>query len=368
MRLRLLLLFLTTAAIGAAAQKKLKQPLTFIPADSVVIWSGADNDPRGCALAADATLTARPVQADASTFRPDLKQWKRTIAPNLTLTGFGNTDANASPAVSGSNSLTTAGRLFLLTGSSCFMDAAERALFNDLMHEVNAEGPVTFEKHTAAQALVNGVGMTYATSARALYVNFYSNSTVHVVTDSLNLIVDQITRMPHDGRIKIRLTAFRQNRYRVRLHLRLPSWAQTAPAGKKSHKKKGVPAAVKVYVNGHEDLTPHVENGYYVIDRAWNLNDEVLFELPVAPRYADIPNAGAAGTGSAAIVSGPLTYAAEGVAADAAVDTSVPPVRGVDEKEKTIVEGRTAEGVTFRAYPYLSGRQGQLLLRKSVSE
>lgn len=278
--LLLLTLFLTTSS----AQKRLKTPLAFVPADSVVLWGESYNDLRGMALQVDKTLQARTISPAGKDYKKELKTWKKETLAGATLTGASaNAEGNDEVIIKSALLVENAGRLFLESADCHFFNVAERTIWGDLLRKTISASPASFEKHTAAQALVDATGMIYATANEDLWVNLFTNSTTHVKTGNLNVIVDQLTGMPLEGRVKIRLTGYSRGRFHLRLHIRIPGWATGTFEPQRKYvlvEQTGEKSCPVFYINGRESLTTVIENGYFIIDRTWNTGDEVLFELP----------------------------------------------------------------------------------------
>ena len=173
-----LLIILLSACILSTAQKRLKTPLAFVPADSVVLWGESYNDLRGMALRVNKTLQARAVKPVGKAYKKALKAWKEETLPTATLTGAcekGLSERMLRNALL----IEQAGGFFLESADSRFLDLSERVLWGDLMREVISPSPVSFEKHTASQALVDATGMIYATSGEDLWVNLFL-SLIHI--------------------------------------------------------------------------------------------------------------------------------------------------------------------------------------------
>jgi hypothetical protein len=296
------LLFLVAATASAAVP-----PLTPVAADSVVVWGDNINDLRGYALEVDQGLAASPIVADKAQRSSCRKVWKKQILPLLQPFGLQGEEGKSTEET---NCLAAenAFRLHLLTGHAEHMDFVERTLWNALLSSVHRPGPSSFNKHLAAQTLVDAMQMVYTTRGEDLFVNLFTNSTTHVLTPKLNVVVDQLTALPLGGRLKLRLSNMPADQRHVRLHVRIPQWATaTSPSPKHLPLAAATtPPAPMFYVNGKEFLTGKVENGYYVVDRTWNNGDEILVDFPLLP-FLYRPAADAKRT---YVQCGPLVFAA----------------------------------------------------------
>ena len=298
----------------STAQKQLKTPLTFVPADSVVIWGESYNDLRGMALQVDKNLAAHSIQPLGKSYKASLKAWKKNLLPALAVSGLHPEKESDELTLRNAQTVEQAASLLLETADSHFADVAERIIWGDLLREVLSPAPASFSKHTAAQALVDATGTILATSGEDVWVNLFTNSTTHVKTDHLNVIVDLMTGMPLEGRVKIRLTGYSRGRFHVRLHIRIPGWAigdflprkkfaLVEPQGGKW------PQCPTFFINGRESLTSDMEKGYFIIDRTWNTGDEVLFDLPIQPYFVREQVAKKQPSAIYHLYRGPLLYA-----------------------------------------------------------
>lgn len=314
---RLLVLLLPLgASLPSDAQQRLERPLCFVPADSTLVWGLADSNLGATALSIDRRIDGRPFTAGAVSdraFREALRAWTDSIVPSLDLTGVSRDAQPGEQALAAASTLEAAARLFLLTGEAGYAEAMERVLFNALLAEVPAGRPLTPMRHVAARALRRGAGTMYACAADAptVYVNYYANSSTHIVVPGADFMMEQLTGMPHSGRVRLRIDRLAGVSARIRLCLRIPAWAlhDAWPASRFAAGGDGQPFPV-VYVNGKEPLGERqMQGGYLVIDRVWNSGDEVLFDLPVRPFFVRRQHRGHAVRGSVAVQRGPFVYA-----------------------------------------------------------
>ena len=300
LRLLTAVFLLALPCTALRAQRFLPQPLTYVPADSVVVWGEGLSDLRGVAMLADANPGAAIADTPAADSSRLYALWQSTCAPHLSPAGLW--PRNKSKARREHMGRTTAmvhhaARLFLLTGDGALMDAAERALYNDVLTcAVDSLAP-TADRHLAAKALFASAGMVYATQGNGLWVNLFTNSTTRIRTAQFACVIDQLTAMPFGPRHKIRLSSLRRSQERIVLHLRLPVWAISAA---QHSGQQGLPkGAPLVCINGREALGVTYADGYVVIDRRWRNGDEVMIEWPLSPRPQTVGSRNA-------LCSGPL--------------------------------------------------------------
>ena len=303
-------IFLWITAPQVWAAQPLKRPLNFVSADSVVVWGDDRSDFRATALAIDPQLQVRPVSVAAinkKQWKRDYEEWTRELLPSLNLSASVADEQGKISVVPTASLVQNAGKMFLQSGNSQFMDVVERAAWNGLM-AVAVPGELTFDKHVAAQALINTSSMIYATDEEGVYVNLYINSSTHIKTQHLDFVLDQLTVMPHDGRVKLRMGGLSKGLQRIKIRLRMPDWtfgrfSETYHFAL-THTVSQLP---QVYVNGREENYP-VENGYLVIDRPWNSGDEVYFDFPFQVQYLSPVRQGEICKGMIAFQRGPLVY------------------------------------------------------------
>jgi len=152
------------------------------------------------------------------------------------------------------------------------------------------------------------------------------------------------TDYPWDGTITLRLADASPGRWE--LALRVPHWAEQPT----------------LTVNGTAvDTAP--TDGWWVVGREWNRDDEVVFVLPLQPRFTVADPRLDVARGAVAIEYGPLVYCLEAVdnpghrLDDLTVDTAVAPqVLPVDGTLGAAVAIRTAGRVRPRTgaswWPY----------------
>ena len=178
----LLLLLFCGSTLYLPAAGPLKKPLHFVPSDSVIVWGGDRSDIRATALAASPSLKCRETTlspADMAQAKHTIKSWEKDILPELNPLGGLGEAYDDSRVLELSKMLTLGGKLFLLTADAQYMNVVERASLNALLHMLRP-GDMNFEKHTAAQALINASGMFYAYDDEGVFVNLYVNSSTHI--------------------------------------------------------------------------------------------------------------------------------------------------------------------------------------------
>ena len=332
---------------------------------------------RGHAVRAN-YLAASAVDVAIDTGDADLlaaleRQWSRTIARRTYITGgqgarhsdeaFGEdwelpSDRAYSETCAGIGSIMFAWRLLLATGEARCADLIERILYNVLATSVSDEGTAFFYSNPLQQRVEGAVpdpdetvgrastslrapwfsvsccptniGRTLAslgaylatTTAHGVQVHQYAAGQIRTAS-GVALTVD--TAYPAQGRIVVRIDAPGD----FELALRVPSWADGATLD-------GAP----------------VSPGYARVRRRWAEGDEVVLELPVAPRVSLPDPRIDAVRGSVAIERGPEVWALESVDLGADVAGAVLVPGSVRAEGEGVVADFLVRGDDAAEWPY----------------
>lgn len=297
-----IILLLVATPLSVKAQRQ--SDVHFIPADSVVAWGGGEADWRGMATSLFPDVKEKAF-VPASSPKKLLKHWTKQTRPALGILGLNA--ATADGRVEADAALVDeAAQLFVATGRGDGFEAMERAVHGRLLHLVQPSVGRSYAGRVAAQALATATGRVYAVDNEGLWVNLFLNNTVRMEVAGTQVVVDQITAMPYDGRVKIRLSGLRHGGYPLTVRVRVPMWAASLEdVGLWDDWLRSPSLPYVVYVNGREWFDVKVDRGYVVIRREWNSGDEVLFDLPVQPRWVGISGEPHA----KALRRGPLFYA-----------------------------------------------------------
>lgn len=298
-------LFLLLLLISPLTVKSQRQDaVQFVPADSVVAWGGGEADWRGMATALFPDVTEKTF-VPASSAKKLLKHWTKQTRPALGMLGMNA--ATADERVEADAALVDeAALLFVATGRADGFEAMERAVHGRLLQLVQPSAGRSYATRLAAQTLTTATGRVYAVDDEGLWVNLFLNNTARMQAAGTQVVVDQLTAMPYDGRVKIRLSGLRHGGYPLTVRVRVPLWAAGLDDVSLWDGWLRSPALpYVVYVNGREWFDAKIERGYVVIRRKWNSGDEVLFDLPVQPRWVDLPGE----SHTKALRRGPLFYA-----------------------------------------------------------
>ena len=171
-----------------------------------------------------------------------------------------------------------------ITGDAAFAEEVERSACNDLLGALAPDGenwcyysfPNGRRVHTTewrcckssgAMALEELPDIAYRRHADGgIAINLYGPGRATLATGTAGEVgLEQDTRYPFDGEIRIRVR--RQRASRFALHLRIPAWAERAV----------------VRVNG-ADAGPAAAGRYLRLERNWTAGDEIALSLPMSPR------------------------------------------------------------------------------------
>ena len=371
----------------APSRLPLNPPLSFIPADSVALWTYLGNDIRALAAtaapgtpAADIGLPSGAGAAEAAQLQ---KLWQ-TYLPHFNVAGGGGDEQADPQGLPSLYAFSLGALLFQLRGEARYADAMERALFNAAPRTLadTAAGLPAEERRAAAAVVLAAPGAVYATTAdgRALYANLYTNCTARLALQGQRFVLDQITDMPADGGVKFRFMNLRDT-LRLRLRLRMPDWTERRNAPGASWawaEAKRTP--VRIFVNGHELLRSEVDAaGYVEIDRAWRSMDEVYIDFPLQPQYVrrTDPATSEAQRGALALQTGPLVYQCSEVKPSCYANSTLPfrytgaltpagqnIVQGTLFDESGVPQDAAAPEVAVQAMPYAEGEPGTVWLRE----
>jgi DUF1680 family protein len=221
-------------------------------------------------------------------------------------------------------------RMFLLKGDSRYIDILERTLYNGFLSGVGMSGDLFFypnplesfgQYHRSpwfncaccpsniGRFVPEIPGFVYATQNDSLYVNLFVESESILTLGTRAIRVDQQTRYPWDGTVKI--IVHPESTAEFGLNIRIPRWAVGQPVpGDLYQYTDHEGGAVTISVNG-EAVTPEVVQGYARLRRAWKDGDSVEVNFPMPVRRVTANAAVRDDSGKVALERGPLVYAAE---------------------------------------------------------
>ncbi|MDX2247923.1 MAG: glycoside hydrolase family 127 protein [Bacteroidia bacterium] len=223
-------------------------------------------------------------------------------------------------------------RLFLLHGEAKYMDIFERVLYNGFLGGVSLDGNAFFYPNVletsgdnlrqpwfnTACCPVNVVrflpslpGYAYAWREEKIYINLFLTSTATIRLPEQNVVIEQITNYPWEGKMNFTLTPEREDTFEVAL--RIPGWADNQPVpGILYQYTNRTNTNLLLRVNG-ELLYPEMKDGFAHINRKWKAGDRIELTLPMPVRRIAAHESVTENRGKVALERGPLVYCAESV-------------------------------------------------------
>jgi len=134
----------------------------------------------------------------------------------------------------------------------------------------------------------------YAYDNTSIYVDLYAQSRTTIPVAGTNVTIEQQTRYPWDGTVKIKVTPETPTRFSLRL--RRPGWCK---------------GRIAMSLSGLPFDAPEAERGFMVIERKWEKGDTLQMDLPMPVRRVYSDKRVKADVGRVAIARGPLVYCVE---------------------------------------------------------
>ena len=222
-------------------------------------------------------------------------------------------------------------RLFLLEGDSKYIDVMERTLFNGLLSGVSLDGKTFFYPNplesngqharqewfgvaccpgNITRFMPSVPGYLYATRGDSVFVNLFARGTANIELPGGPVTIDQDTRYPWDGAVKMTITPLRPQRFGI--HVRIPGWARNEPVPSDLYRftdEIDVPPAT-IRVNG-TPVAMTLQNGFVAVDRTWAAGDVLTLDLPMPVRRVESNPQVMANRNRVALQRGPIVFAAE---------------------------------------------------------
>jgi len=228
-------------------------------------------------------------------------------------------------------------RMFLLHGDAKYMDVLERSLYNNVIAGVGMDGITFFYTNPLAcdtrfkfnngsvnrqpwfdcsccptnlcRFLPSVPGYIYAQKQNTIFINLFigSNTTIKLNEE---IEVHQHTNYPWDGNVRISISPSKKDTFTVKL--RVPGWVRNKP----------VPSDLYTYINPDNEniritingkITDYrFENGYAIIERAWDPGDEIEYDLPLRIHRVEANQNVEEDHNKVALERGPILYCLEG--------------------------------------------------------
>ena len=258
----LLCLILLGVVTGTSGQTFPLQP---VPADSVSVEGFFWHDQMKYVTDKWPQLQPKSIEITAKNLKkiPSLtKQWQKLML-KASPTGIDNGNVKATCRF-----VELCLRLAQLTGDSRYTCAAEQMLVNALCQQSDP---------LAGRTLLNLPENIYATSGNHLFVNFPIRSSAHITTPDLDVKLRCVTSSPWFNDEYILWLNFGGKQRHMTLHLRLPSWMDTEELT--AYRVDRLPKLKQVKTADGLILSPHVENGFLIIEKEWCDSDYVGIQI-----------------------------------------------------------------------------------------
>lgn len=206
-------------------------------------------------------------------------------------------------------------RMLQFEGDRRYADVIERILYNGALSGVSLDGrtffyvnPLASDGHhhrkgwydvaccpTNIARLLASIGnYVYSQSAADAWIHLYVQGSGSLQIGESQVILQQITRYPWDGDVRVILQVDKPALFK--LHLRLPGWCQS----------------FSLSINDHTEPDLPITRGYIVIEREWRSGDAVTLKMDMPVQYMQAnPNVSAM-RGRLAMQRGPVVYCLEG--------------------------------------------------------
>ncbi len=229
-------------------------------------------------------------------------------------------------------------RMFLLHGSSKYIDVLERSLYNGLMAGISLEGekffypnPLVFdgkEKFNQGAICRKGwfdcsccpsnlsrfipsvSGYAYGVKDNSLFVNLFMNSVARFNLGGQILEIDQKTNYPWSGLVELNLKT--STKKTTDIKIRIPGWPQNeaVPRDLYFFNNKSN-AKTEISINGKK-VAYQIENGYANLSKIWKKGDKITVVFPMETKtITSHPNI-KTNENTIAVQRGPILYCEEG--------------------------------------------------------
>lgn len=228
-------------------------------------------------------------------------------------------------------------RMFLLHGDAQYIDVLEKILYNGFLSGVGLDGKSFFYTNAMqiqhylqhpdmevgrsgwfecsccptniARLMPSIPGYVYAQKKDIIYVNLFISGTASLQVNNQNIQIKQENNYPWDGNLKF--TILTEKACDFNLQIRIPGWAiNNAMPNNLYRFSNHSNAAFTIHVNG-KPAEFQIQNGYAILKRVWNKNDQIEVELPMETRRVVSDSLIVDNIGKSSIQRGPLMYCAE---------------------------------------------------------
>ncbi|MEI6585340.1 MAG: beta-L-arabinofuranosidase domain-containing protein [Sediminibacterium sp.] len=228
-------------------------------------------------------------------------------------------------------------RMFLLHGDAQYVDVLEKILYNGFLSGVGLDGKSFFYtnalqihnyfKHPDMEGTRSGwfecsccptniarlmpaiPGYIYAQKNDSIYANLFIAGTATIQLKNTAVQITQTNNYPWNGQLQFTISPKATTDFN--LLIRIPGWAQNKaiPFDVYQFAKQST-TKTTISINGKAvDYT--IQNGYAILHRTWNKNDQVTVALPLEIKRIKSDTLITDNIGKTALQRGPIVYCAE---------------------------------------------------------
>jgi DUF1680 family protein len=152
-------------------------------------------------------------------------------------------------------------------------------------------------------------GYIYAQNKDIIYANLFISGTASLQVNNQNIQIKQENNYPWEGNLKFTIQT--EQAIPFSFQIRIPGWASNhAIPNNLYHFSNHSNSTVTITVNG-KPAEYQIQNGFAIIKRVWNKNDQIQVELPMETRRVESDSLIKDNIGKSSIQRGPLMYCAE---------------------------------------------------------
>lgn len=228
-------------------------------------------------------------------------------------------------------------RMFLLHGDAQYIDVLEKILYNGFLSGVGLDGKSFFYTNAMqihhflhhpdmesersgwfecsccptniARLMPSIPGYIYAQKKDSIYANLFISGNASFQVNNKNIEIKQENNYPWDGNLKFTIKS--EQPINFSMLIRIPGWAQNiAIPNNLYHFSSKSNSKVAISING-KNTDFAIQNGYAIIKRTWQRNDQIQVTLPMEARRVASDTLINENIGKLSLQRGPIIYCAE---------------------------------------------------------